>query len=103
MKTFVMPVISCTILILCIEWLIKKNKINVVILMIFLLTFYFINLTKSFHRQNLEKYKYDTSSINFIENTKIFINYSSQKKTVKGFEFDKNQFGDDVLKPKGLK
>ena len=48
-----MPVISCTILILSIEWLIK-NKINVVILMIFLLTFYFINLTKSFHRQNLE-------------------------------------------------
>ena len=102
LKTFVMPVISCTILILSIEWLIK-NKINVVILMIFLLTFYFINLTKSFHRQNLEKYKYDTSSINFIENTKIFINYSSQKKTVKGFEFDKNQFGDVVLKPKGLR
>ena len=101
LKTFVMPVISCTILILSIEWLIK-NKINVVILTIFLLTFYFINLTKSFHRQNLEKYKYDTSSINFIENTKIFINYSSQK-TVKGFEFDKNQFGEVVLKPKGLR
>ena len=47
LKTFVMPVISCTILILSIEWLIKK-KINVVILTIFLFTFYFINLTKSF-------------------------------------------------------
>ena len=82
LKTFVMPVISCTILILSIEWLIKK-KINVVILTIFLFTFYFINLTKSFHRQNLEIYKYDTNSITFIENAKIFISYSSQKKTVK--------------------
>ena len=58
-----MPVISCTILILSIEWLIKK--INVVILTIFLFTFYFINLTKSFHRQNLEIYKYDTNSITY--------------------------------------
>ena len=102
LKTFVMPVISCTILILSIEWLIKK-KINVVILTIFLFTFYFINLTKSFHRQNLEIYKYDTNSITFIENAKIFISYSSQKKTVKEFKFDKNQFGEDVLKHKGLK
>lgn len=101
-KTFVMPVISCTILILSIEWL-NKNKINVVILMIFLFTFYFINLTKSFHRQNLEIYKFDTSSINFIENVKIFFNYSSQKKTVKEFEFDKNQISGDVIKQKDLK
>ncbi len=101
-KTFVMPIISCTILILSIEWLIKK-KINVVILTIFLFAFYYTNLTKSFHRQNLEIYKYDTSSINLIENLNIFYNYSSQKKTVKAFEFDKNESGEDVLKHKGLK
>ena len=102
LKTFIMPIISCTILILSIEWLLK-NKINVAIFAMFLFAFYFVNLTKSFHRQNLEIYKYDTTSINIIENANIFFNYSSQKKTVKEFEFNENKSGNKTLKHRGLK
>lgn len=88
-KTFIMPILSCTILILSIE-LIIKNKINFVILTIFLFTFYYVNLTKSIHRQNLKDYNYDTNSITIMENVYIFLNYSSQKKTSKEIKLHKN-------------
>ena len=79
-KTFVMPIISCTIVIVSIEWLIKR-RINFVVLIIFLATFYFTNLTKSIHRNNLQIYSNTTSNVTLFENTKIFIKYSVHKKS----------------------
>ena len=77
-KTFAMPLIAFTILILSIVWFMQK-KINFIIILFFISFFYMIYETKNFHRQNLAKYNMETHLITFNENITIFSKFSAKK------------------------
>ena len=77
-KTFIAPIINISILILLIDWFLRK-KINFLILGIFFVAVFILMETKTFHRYNLERYNPNTTNITFKENLIIYKKYSINK------------------------
>ena len=77
-KTFIAPIINISILILLLDWFLRK-KINFLILGIFFVTFFIVMQTKTFHRYNLERYNTNTENITIKENLIIYTKYSIKK------------------------
>ena len=87
-KTFIAPIINISILILLIDWFLRK-KINFLILGFFFVTFFIIMQTKPIHRYNLETHKLNTANITIKENLIIFTKYSMKKLSLKKLSFAK--------------
>ena len=97
-KTFIAPIINISILILLIDWFLRK-KINFLILGIFFVTFFIVMQTKTFHRYNLERYKLNTANITIKENLIIFTKYSMKKLLIdKGRHMQKLSIERKVIK-----